>query len=58
MKYPKIVWERERGEIIACGPRRYRLLWEGRYVATFEFLLFADHYAELEFLTGEEGETV
>lgn len=51
--YPFIAWERDGVECIACGPRRVRLLWGGRYVATFTSSIFATAYAEAELLFAE-----
>lgn len=49
--FPSLIWEREDCEVFACGPRRYRLLYQGRHVRAFVQDWMAILYAQREFLT-------
>jgi hypothetical protein len=49
VSYPFVIWETERAEIIACGPHRYRLIWDGNYVAKFSSCFHAALYLNQEF---------
>lgn len=48
--YPHIAWEHGAAEVIACGPHRFRLVWQGHYVGKFNSAETAVEYAESEFL--------
>lgn len=43
-QYPLLLLERDGAEIIACGPFRFRLLYQGNHVHTFKLFTDAVRY--------------
>lgn len=50
IEYPQLLLEENGCEIIACSPFRFRLLYQGKYVAQFKLFTLACKYMILEFV--------
>lgn len=50
--YPYIAYEGKHGkyEIVACAPRRFRLIYQGNFVAAFSTMAHAVRYMNREFV--------